>query len=112
MLRIIRKKATKEELRVIILDIAMNLNSIGNWAADDYPAKKKRIITFLGQTSHYITDLSGSTFSPSFEKTFQKFLSEYPQLEREGKTGPKNHLVWAERMMTWGNILTHRTKLL
>ncbi len=30
----------------IILDITMNLTCIGNWAADDYDVKQKRIIVF------------------------------------------------------------------
>ena len=31
------------ELKVKILDIAMNLNRIGNWAADDFERQQKRI---------------------------------------------------------------------
>ncbi|MCL4417199.1 MAG: hypothetical protein M1268_00780 [Patescibacteria group bacterium] len=95
-----------------IMDIAMNLNRIGNWAADDYKLKQKRIIIFLAQTSDYLKSLKQSIFSDNFKKTFNHFINDYRQLEKEGKQGPKDELAWAEKMMTWGNILTHRAKLL
>ena len=95
-----------------ILDIAMNLNRVGNWAADDYKGKKKRIVVFLDQTSEYIDSLDKSSFSIKFKKTFKSFVRDYKNLEQQGKSGPKNPLDWAEQMMTWGNILTHRAKLI
>lgn len=95
-----------------ILDIAMNLSRIGNWAADDYKGKRKRISLFLDQTSRYINSLDPASFSAPFKKTFEKFLREYPRLEETGKKSPKDELYWAEQMMTWGNILTHRSGLI
>ena|SRR3989344_1045122 len=95
-----------------ILDIAMNLNRIGNWAADDYFAKKKRILTFLNETSILVNSINSSMLNQSFNKTFKKFLYEYMKLEKTGKYGPIDTLEWAENMMTWGNILTHRAKLI
>lgn len=95
-----------------ILDIAMNLNRIGNWAADDYSGKKERIKTFLGNTTNYIHDLNNSSFPTSFAGTFNNFTNEYDSLKKEGITGPEDATRWAEEMMTWGNILTHRSKLL
>jgi len=95
-----------------ILDIAMNLNRIGNWAADDYQGKKKRINLFLDQTNDYINTLDTSKFSKKFSKTYNNFIKNYSKLEKIGRQGPKNPLFWAEDMMTWGNILTHRAKLI
>ena len=95
-----------------ILDIAMNLNRIGNWAADDYQGKKKRINLFLDQTNDYINTLDTSKFSKKFSKTYSNFIKNYSELEKIGRQGPKNPLFWAEDMMTWGNILTHRAKLI
>jgi hypothetical protein len=91
-----------------ILDIAMNLNRIGNWAADDYDGKKIRIEQFLNQTTQYIDTLTPSSFSDSFKTTFDAFLKEYLELKKT----PNDRLLWAEKLMTWGNILTHRSKLL
>jgi len=95
-----------------ILDIAMNLNRVGNWAADDYSAKRERIKTFLGNTTTYIRSLDNSALPPSFAGTFSDFTKEYPNLEKEGLKGPSDPTAWGEDMMTWGNILTHRSKLL
>jgi len=95
-----------------ILDIAMNLSRVGNWAADDYKGKKERIKTFLAGTSGYIKGLNRSSFSPSFTEIFGKFVRQYPILRKEGINGPKDPVRWAEEMMTWGNILTHRSSLI
>lgn len=98
--------------KAIVLDIAMNLNRIGNWAADDCQAKQKRINLFLKQTTQYINSLQLSLFSPPFKKTFMKFQREYKNLKKEWEDGLKESLFWAEKMMTWGNILTHRSRLI
>jgi hypothetical protein len=95
-----------------ILDIAMNLNRVGNWAADDYPAKKQRIRRFLESTTEYIKEIDEIPQHSSFRNTYKSFLKKYPKLKREGLKGPKEPLLWAEEMMTWGNILTHRAKLI
>ena len=65
-----------------ILDIAMNLNRVGNWAADDYKGKKSRIETFIGNTTTYIENLDNTYKSP-FKKTLDLFLKDYPSLENE-----------------------------
>lgn len=95
-----------------ILDIAMNLNRIGNWAADNFVLKQKRISMFLDQTTDYLNSFKKSNLPNNFKKTINLFLVEYKKLEKEGRKNPKDKLEWAEKMMTWGNILTHRSKLL
>ena len=95
-----------------ILDIAMNLNRVGNWAADDFVGKRKRINFFLDQTNKYLTSVDISQLPQKFKKTFSNFLKDYSLLIEDVKSNPKDALVWAEKMMTWGNILTHRSKLL
>jgi len=102
----------KVDTKAKVLDIAMNLNRLGNWAADDYDAKKERIKTFLGNTTFYIKSLDTSQFPVTFANTFKDFNREYTLLEKEALVRPKETIVWAEKMMTWGNILTHRSKLL
>lgn len=94
-----------------ILDIAMNLNRIGNWAADDFSSKKKRIKTFFDQTTRYVNSLPSSSFKSPFKKTFDQFLAAHKKLQAEIEN-PKDSLKWAEEMMTWGNILTHRSRLI
>lgn len=116
MLLTINKKATEEEIKMNnkakILDIAMNLNRVGNLAADDYEKKKKRINIFLEETKEYIDSIDKSSLSSSFRKTFDLFLKEYFLLEKENIKTHEEKLRWAEEMMTWGNILTHRVKII
>lgn len=95
-----------------ILDIAMNLTRIGNWAADGFDTKQKRIETFLNQTDTYVCALSSIQFPSRFTPTINAFIPAFKRLSIEGKTKPTNVDVWAEKMMTWGNILTHRASLL
>lgn len=95
-----------------IMDIAMNLNRVGNMAADDYEAKKKRISIFLDETNQYIGSIDKSLLSDSFKKTFDKFLADYSVLEKKQIGTSEEKLYWAEQMMTWGNILTHRVKII
>lgn len=95
-----------------ILDIAMNLNRIGNWAADGYDAKQKRIVQFLEQTKDYVNEMKGTSFGPEFQPTMDRFLPEFQALYAEGIAKPGDVDVWAEKMMTWGNILTHRASML
>ena len=95
-----------------VLDIAMNLNRIGNWAADGYIKKEKRIATFVNETSALIKTVQESTLPNNFEKTFKLFLVQYEKLKKQTHPYPKDELGWAELMMTWGNILTHRSQLI
>lgn len=68
------------------MDIAMNLNRIGNWIADDY-----------------ISNLE--IHNDRFKPTWLNFIDVYPNF----RSMPQDN---AENLMTWGNILTHRAKLI
>ena len=96
----------------LLLDIAMNCTRIGNWAADDYSGKKKRIDTFLHQTNEYVGQIDHSLSHEITKKTLEKFVLEFRQLQQEAKSTPHDTLFWAEKMMTWGNILTHRASFI
>lgn len=86
-----------------ILDIAMNLNRIGNWIADGYEANEKKVATFLTSTDAYISQIN--SVPEDFKRTWSFFLERYPKA--------KNDLVNnAENFMTLGNILTHRSNLI
>ncbi len=98
--------------KAILLDIAMNLNRMGNWAADNFLNKKNRIAIFLKQTDKYIKEFQYNSLPLKLKETYAVFLKDYERLEKEAINGPKDSLEWAERMMTWGNILTHRSNLI
>lgn len=95
-----------------ILDLAMNLNRIGNWITEDYTSKKSRIIIVLEQTDELISHIEINNLSKMSKLTFEKFLQEYPQLKNTIKNNTVKDVITAERMMTWGNILTHKASLI
>lgn len=111
MFRVILSEVECMKNKAKILDIGMNLNRVGNLAADDYKKKKKRINIFLEETKEYINSINESSLPNPFKKTFTKFLKEYSLLEKKRIKKQDDQLKWAEDMMTWGNILTHRAKL-
>lgn len=84
-----------------VMDIAMNLNRIGNWVADDFKANRKKINMFIEDTDGHISTLD--KFNNDFIDTWQNFMKAYPDM----KNNPQDN---AENLMTWGNILTHRAR--
>lgn len=95
----------------LLLDIAMNLARMGNWTADDFVGKRKRIDLFLTQTREYLNQLNRDTFSPRLQKTIMRFLTEFSEYEKELQLIPKDKDLLAEKLMTWANILTHSSSL-
>lgn len=93
-----------------IMNISMNMGRIGSWVADCYDSKKKLIPKFINETEQFLLDLSYKDISKDFKPTLNKFSSEFKNLKKESIT-KKNRLFWAERALTWANILQHRAKL-
>jgi len=93
-----------------ILDLAMNLTRIGNWAADGFADRKEKIRIFLKDTDQYFESLDKTRFPKNFAPTYTRFRNEYRLLRKD--KNPKDPLAWAEKLFTWGNILTHRASLL
>lgn len=86
-----------------VLDIAMNLNRIGNWIDDDFDSNLEKINTFLVNTDGYIKDVT--SVPEKFDTTWIFFLQKYPEFKNDLKNN-------AENFMTFGNILTHRASLI
>lgn len=102
---------TTEETRQLILDIAMNCHRMGNWIADDYEGKKRRIETFLSQTRDYAGRLEAAQLQPTLRATREQFLDAFERSVGELGNPSVDRSAVAERLMTWGNILTHRANL-
>lgn len=92
-----------------ILDIAVNLTRVGNWVADSYEQKQQLIKFFLDQTEEYLAEVRRSAVSKDFKPVLDKFTSELEMLRAQEIQKDKDW--WAERALTWANILTHRAKL-
>ncbi len=86
-----------------VMDIAMNLNRIGNWVADDFEKNEKKIQIFIANTDGYISSIDN--LNDRFKSSWSSFMKVYPTM----KDNLQNN---AENLMTWGNILTHRSKLI
>ena len=88
----------------LILNIAVNLERLSRWSSE---GNVKRVEQFLAQTQNYMKVLKGLDTSVRFRKTLVNFEDD---LEKLGKTKCDSP-GWAERALTWANILTHRAKL-
>lgn len=88
----------------LILNIAVNLGRISRWAME---GKRSRIEQFILDTNFYISELDKAPKSERFSKTFNNFKEKYNSL----KSNIQLEEGWAEDILTWANILTHRAKL-
>lgn len=65
---------------------------------------------FLGQTESYLGDLESENIPASFKPTLDMFRKEFGKLRKKAISS-KNQLLWAERAITWADILQIRSKL-
>jgi hypothetical protein len=89
----------------ITLNISVNLNRLVRFALEK---RNNRITFFLAETKEYLSLLEKSIVSSVFQKTLDRFSSEFQTLS----TAKMYDEQWAEEMATWSNILQHRAKLL
>lgn len=93
-----------------ILNISVNMARLSEWIADSYIGHKSLVDIFINQTENYLVDLSDQNISESFKPTLIRFQIEFEKLRAEIEN-EKNKLYWAEKALTWANILQHRAKL-
>ncbi len=92
------------DARELTLNIAVNLGRIGRWA---YEGRRNRLEQFLQETEVYIHELERLPKSSRFQETFDIFVKNFNNLRSDIRIDP----YWAEMMLTWANILTHRAEL-
>ncbi|MDQ3098269.1 MAG: hypothetical protein M3Q44_00800 [bacterium] len=85
----------------IVLNIAVNLGRLSRWAIE---GNVSRISRFIVDTDYYVELLKNNRVASAFENTQSKFIREYDML----KESPHYDEIWAEKSLTWSNILTHR----
>lgn len=101
----IQKLTPKEK----ILDISVNLARVSDWIMQNTEVKQRRVDQFLGETKQYVSSLAYDDVKPSFVKTRKQFTEEFKKLLRD--RSQSDEYEWAERALTWANILQHRAKL-
>ena len=87
----------------ITLNIAVNLGRIGRWAME---GKESRVKQFLTETESYLQKLEQAPKRERFLKTFDLFKVKFGLL----RSNIALDKIWAEDVLTWANILTHRAK--
>lgn len=97
-------------LNLQILNIAVNMARISQWVFDSYDSKKELIQRFMSQTDNYLNDLYHQSISEGFKPTLERFTKEFKDLKNLN-INKENKRYWAERALTWANILQHRAKL-
>lgn len=92
-----------------ILDISVNLARISDWVISENLQKKKRVSQFLLETKEFILSININDVSSKFKPTWIKFSDEFGKLLQDIDSEDK--IDWAEKALTWANILQHRAKL-
>ena len=92
------------ETRELILNIAVNLDRLCSCAIEN---RRSRVEQFLSQTEDYVKALEAAPKSPRFLPTYQWFKADFERLRQDVRMDED----WAESMLTWANILTHRASL-
>lgn len=90
--------------RDLTLNIAVNLGRVSKWAIE---GKNARVEQFLNETESYLHQLEKMPISEKFNPTLNAFKNKFYQL----KSNKNLDEIWAEDVLTWANILTHRAKL-
>jgi len=92
------------DAREITLNIAVNLGRLCRWAME---GRKARLDQFLSETGEYLKALEAAPKSERFMPTYEWFKKDFESLSHNVQMNED----WAESMLTWANILSHRAQL-
>lgn len=92
-----------------ILNISVNLARLSQWVYEGYDKRKVLIDKFLEQTDNYLNDLEEQKISKEFRLTLERVKKDFLYLKQS--INQEDKLRWAEKALTWANILQHRAKL-
>lgn len=96
----------KNSIKNLILDISVNLSRVSEFILDD---REYLVDMFLNQTKEYLSTITEESISAGFKQALYLFRNEFNKLLADRHQGDKEE--WAERALTWANILQHRAKL-
>lgn len=97
-------------LNLQILNISVNMARVSQWVFDSYDTKRELIQRFINQTEGYLNDLYYQDISADFKPTLERFKKEFQDL-KSLNVNEENKRYWAEKALTWANILQHRARL-
>ncbi len=96
-------------LNLQILNISVNLSRLSKWVYEGYDKKSELIDKFIKQTEKFLSDLEKQKTSDEFRPTLERVKTEFSSLKKTIRS--QDSRFWAEKALTWANILTHRAKL-
>ena len=89
----------------LTLNIAVNLGRLCRWSME---GRRSRVDQFLAETGEYVKALEAVPKSSRFLPTYEWFKKDFEFLSRNVQMDAD----WAESMLTWANILSHRASLI
>ena len=92
------------DAKELTLNIAVNLGRLCRWAME---GRRARVDQFLAETQEYLKALEAAPKSARFLPTYEWFKKDFDFLSNNVQMDAN----WAESMLTWANILTHRSSL-
>ena len=92
------------DARELTLNIAVNLGRLCRWSME---GRRARVDQFLVETQEYLNALEVAEKSARFLPTYEWFKKDFEVLSHNVQMDAN----WAESMLTWANILTHRASL-
>lgn len=92
------------DAKELTLNIAVNLGRLCRWAME---GRRVRVDQFLAETKEYLGALDAAPKSARFLPTYEWFKKDFEILSHNVQMDAD----WAESMLTWANILTHRATL-
>ena len=92
------------DAKELTLNIAVNLGRLCRWAME---GRRARVDQFLSETEQYIIALEAAPKSDRFLPTYEWFKKDFEFLRHNIQMDSN----WAEAMLTWANILSHRASL-
>ena len=92
------------DAKELTLNIAVNLGRLCRWSME---GRRARVDQFLVETQEYVKALEAAPKSSRFLPTYEWFKRDFEMLSHNVEMDAN----WAESMLTWANILTHRASL-
>jgi len=92
------------DAKEITLNIAVNLGRLCRWAME---GRRASLDQFLAETGEYVKALESAPKSERFLPTYEWFRKDFDFLSHNVQMNKD----WAESMLTWANILSHRAQL-
>ncbi len=102
--------ANRPPLRIQILNVIGDFKKINELILEDFKKNKFLINRFIKDVEMCLDQLEKESDSKTVLTTL-KWINKELQAFKELPLNTQTKLIWAEKALTWANILQHRAKL-